>query len=63
MKLMLMRKVGPKADSRACRKEVSRGLGRSLSSSSSSLETVFPDAAVALCLVQEEGAVSRNRHP
>lgn len=60
MKQVLVMKPGPKVTSRARRKEGSRGLGRPASSSSSSLDTVFPDAAAALCLVREEGAVSRN---
>lgn len=60
MKHVLMTKPGPKVTSRACRKEGSRGLGRPPSSSSSSLDTVFPAAAAALCLAREEGAVGRN---
>lgn len=61
LKHTLMRKLGPKAASRAFRKEGSRGLGWPPSSTSSSLETFFPDAAVSLGLVRE-GAVGRNGH-
>lgn len=51
-KHMPMRKLGPKTASRARRKEGSRGPGRSPSSSSSSVDTVFPGAALPLSLVQ-----------
>ena len=62
MKHVLMRKPGPKVTSRAFRKEGSWGLERPPSSSSSSLETVFPGATATLCLVGEEGAVGIRPH-
>lgn len=52
LKQMLVKMPEPQVASTARGKDGSRGLGRPPSSTTSSPDTLFPDATAALCLVQ-----------